>query len=111
MCEGHAAGVRQAARLLPAALEDTVRTLFHRPPRYVDSVGRPGSRAIMVTPDAWPGVAKMAAADGLALTDIPLAVAARAAASGVVEAEPNRRVPHGEQCHRRGGDHAHCQGS
>ena len=74
-----ATGVRQAARLLPAALEDTVRALFHRPPRYVDSVGRPGSRAIMVTPDAWPGVAKMAAADGLALTDIPLTVAARAA--------------------------------
>ena len=74
-----ATGVRQAARLLPAALEDTVRALFHRPPRYVDSVGRPGSRAIMVTPDAWPGVAKMAAADGLTLTDIPLTVAARAA--------------------------------
>ena len=50
-----ATGVRQSARLLPAALEDTVRALFHRPPRYVDSVGRPGSRAIMVTPTHGPG--------------------------------------------------------
>ena len=31
----------------------------------------------MVVPDAWQGVAKMAAADGLALTDVPLTVAAR----------------------------------
>ena len=72
-----AAGVRQATRLLPAALDDTWRALVHRPPRYLDSVGAPGTCSIMATPDARPAVERMAAADGLALDDFPITVAAR----------------------------------
>jgi fermentation-respiration switch protein FrsA (DUF1100 family) len=72
-----AAGVRQAARLLPAALDDTWRALVHRPPRYLDSVGAPGTCSIMATPDARPAVERMAAADGLTLDDFPITVAAR----------------------------------
>lgn len=74
-----ATGVRQSARLLPAALEDTVRALFHRPPRYVDSVGAPGTCSIMASPDVRPALEKMAAADGLTLDDFPITVAARIA--------------------------------
>ena len=70
-------GVRHAARLIPAALEDTWRALLHRAPRYLNSIGAPGARAIMATPDAWAGLERMAAADGVRLTDFPVTVAAR----------------------------------
>ena len=72
-----ATGLRRAVRLLPAGLEDSWRALTHRPPRYLDSVGEPGSPAIMASPDALPAVQRMAAADGLTLADFPIAVAAR----------------------------------
>jgi len=74
-----ATGLRHGVRLLPAALDDTWRALFHRPPRYVDSVGAPGSLSIMATPDALPGVTRMAAADGATPEDYPISVAARIA--------------------------------
>lgn len=74
-----ATGVRQAARVLPAALDDTWRAVLHRPPRYVDSVGAPGTRSIMASPDVRPALEKMAAADGLTLDDFPITVAARIA--------------------------------
>lgn len=70
-------GVGHAARLIPAALEDTWRALLHRAPRYLNSIGAPGTRAIMATPDAWAGLERMAAADGVRLTDFPITVAAR----------------------------------
>jgi uncharacterized protein len=72
-----ATGAQQAARLLPAALDDTWRALLHRTPRYLDSVGAPGTCSIMATPDARPALERMAAADGLALDDLPITVAAR----------------------------------
>lgn len=72
-----ATGPRQALRLLPAALADTWRALLHRPPRYLDSVGAPGSLSVIATPDALPAVARMAAADGSDPADVPIEVAAR----------------------------------
>lgn len=72
-----ATGPRHVMRLLPAALEDTFRAVVRARPRYLDSIGRPGSRSIMATPDALPGVEKMAAADGMTLEDFPITVAAR----------------------------------
>ncbi len=72
-----ATGPRQALRLLPAAFDDTLRGLVRARPRYLDSVGAPGSRSIMATPDALPAVRRMAAADGMALDDFPITVAAR----------------------------------
>lgn len=72
-----AAGARQALRLLGPALGDVWRALLRRPPRYLDAVGLPGTRAIMTTPDAMAGVEKMAAADGLAVGAFPMTVAAR----------------------------------
>ena len=64
-------------RLLPAAFEDTCRGLARRDPRYVDSVGEPGTLSVMATPDVMPSLQAMAAADGLSLNDIPVTVAAR----------------------------------
>ena len=72
-----AGGIRHAAGLLPAALEDTWRALLHRAPRYLDSIGAPGTRSIMATPDALAALERMAAADGLTLADFPITVAAR----------------------------------
>ena len=72
-----AAGIRHAVRLLPAAFEDTWRALVHGAPRYVDSIGAPGTRSIMATPDARAALERMAAADGLTLQDFPITVAAR----------------------------------
>ena len=72
-----AAGIRHAARLLPAAFEDTWRALVHGAPRYLDSIGAPGTCSIMATPDAGAALERMAAADGLTLDDFPMTVAAR----------------------------------
>ena len=71
------AGMRHAAGLLPAALADTWRALLHRTPRYLNSIGAPGTRSIMATPDAWAALGRMAASDGLTLEDFPITVAAR----------------------------------
>lgn len=73
----HAADLRHAARLLPAAFDDTWRALLRRTPRYLDSIGAPGTRSIMATPDAMAALERMAAADGLTLEDFPITVAAR----------------------------------
>jgi fermentation-respiration switch protein FrsA (DUF1100 family) len=72
-----AAGMRHAARLLPAALEDSWRALVHRAPRYLDSIGAPGTCSIMATPDGWASLERMAVADGLTLEDFKISVAAR----------------------------------
>lgn len=72
-----ATGLRQAARLLPAALDDAWRALAGRAPRYLNSFGAQGTRSVMATPDALPGVEGMAAADGTTLSDFPITVAAR----------------------------------
>ena len=72
-----AAGMRHAVGLLPAAVEDTWRALTHRAPRYLHSIGAPGTRSIMASPDALPALERMAAADGLTLQDFPITVAAR----------------------------------
>lgn len=71
------ASVWHAARLIPAALDDTWRAVFHRTPRYLNSIGAPGTYSIMATPDAWAGLERMAVADGLTLANFPITVAAR----------------------------------
>lgn len=72
-------GLRHAMRLLPAAVDDLGRALLHRSPRYLDSIGVPGSPAIMAGPDALPSLERMAAADGTTLDAYPITVAARIA--------------------------------
>lgn len=46
-------------------------------PRYLDSIGAPGTCSIRATPDASAALERMAAADGLPLEDFPITVAAR----------------------------------
>ncbi len=72
-----ATGVRAALRLAPLALRDLVAERRHRPPVYVDAVGRPGSTAVMTSPDAVPGLARQIAESGLSTGDYPQHVAAR----------------------------------
>lgn len=93
LAAARATGLRHAARLLPAALDDSVRALLHRAPRYVDSVGAPGTRSVMATPDAKLGVERMADADGLALSEFPLTVAARIVL-GIGRYSPIRHAAH-----------------
>ncbi|WP_415973867.1 alpha/beta hydrolase [Rhodococcus sp. 077-4] len=72
-----ATGFRQALRLAPAAITDTVRSVLGRSPRYVDSVGLPGTRAVMVSPDAITGRDRLVLESGLSDGDYPETVAAR----------------------------------
>ncbi|HKP90853.1 MAG TPA: alpha/beta hydrolase [Thermoleophilaceae bacterium] len=48
-------GVRHALRLTAAGLADQLGAIARRPPRTIASVGRPGERAVMTSPDAAPG--------------------------------------------------------
>ncbi|MFE0748641.1 alpha/beta hydrolase [Gordonia sp. NPDC058843] len=72
-----ATGLRQSLRVAPVALQDTWRGLRDAAPRYVDSVGRPGSVAAMTTEDADPALERMTAAAGLTRGEHPETVAAR----------------------------------
>ena len=72
-----ATGLRQAVRLAPAAMSDAVRAVLGRSPRYVDSVGLPGQRAVMVSPDAMKGRDRLVLESGLSDGDYPETVAAR----------------------------------
>jgi dienelactone hydrolase len=70
-------GLRHALRITPAALQDAWRALCNRPPRYLDSVGAPGTLAVLAAPDALSAVERMAAASGLQPGGVPITVAAR----------------------------------
>lgn len=72
-----ATGFRQALRLAPAAITDSVRAVLGRSPHYVDSVGLPGARAVMVSPDAMKGRDRLVLESGLTDGDYPETVAAR----------------------------------
>ncbi|AJW40260.1 Hydrolases of the alpha/beta [Rhodococcus sp. B7740] len=72
-----ATGLRQALRLAPAAITDSVRAVLGRSPRYVDSVGLPGARAVMVSPDAMTGRDRLVLESGLKDGEYPETVAAR----------------------------------
>ncbi len=72
-----ATGFRQTLRLAPAAITDSVRALLGRSPYYVDSVGLPGTRAVMVSPDAISGRDRLVGESGLTDGDYPETVAAR----------------------------------
>ncbi|WP_280463147.1 alpha/beta hydrolase [Nocardia carnea] len=72
-----ARGLLSGIRLLPAAIEDTVRGVLGREPRYIGSVGRPGDLAVLTSPDAVPGLARMEQQSGLDGSQYPRTVAAR----------------------------------
>lgn len=72
-----ATGLRHALRITPAALDDGWRAVRHRAPRYVNSVGAPGTMAVLATPDAEPALERMGEASGLRRGDFPETVAAR----------------------------------
>jgi pimeloyl-ACP methyl ester carboxylesterase len=72
-----ATGLRAAIRLTPAILGDLLRAVRRREPRYVPLVGRPGSPAVMTSPDADPAVDRLAADSGLDRSDFRDDVAAR----------------------------------
>lgn len=72
-----ATGFRQALRLAPAAITDSIRAALGRSPHYVDSVGLPGTRAVMVSPDAMKGRDRLVLESGLTDGDYPETVAAR----------------------------------
>ncbi|MET0199520.1 MAG: alpha/beta fold hydrolase [Rhodococcus fascians] len=72
-----AVGFRHTLRVLPSAVKDVVRALRKKPPHYIDSVGLPGTRAVMVSPDANSGRDRMMQESGLTHGDYPETVAAR----------------------------------
>ncbi|MCF8572261.1 alpha/beta hydrolase [Gordonia sp. HY002] len=72
-----AVGLRHALRVGPAAISDGIRALLRRPPHYIDSVGLPGTRAVMVSPDAITGRDRLLRDSGLRDGDYPETVAAR----------------------------------
>ena len=72
-----ATGLGHALRLAPAAISDSIRAVLGRSPRYVNSVGLPGARAVMVSPDAMRGRDRLVLESGLSDGDYPETVAAR----------------------------------
>ncbi|WP_291480497.1 alpha/beta hydrolase [Corynebacterium sp.] len=72
-----ATGLRNALRVAPLAMEDQIRAIFRRKPRYINSVGHPGEVAVMSSPDAMLGLDRMLEASGLSHGDYPETVAAR----------------------------------
>lgn len=72
-----AVGLRHSLRVGPAAIRDGIRSLLRRPPHYIDSVGLPGTRAVMVSPDAITGRDRLVQESGLSDGDYPETVAAR----------------------------------
>ncbi len=74
-----ATGLRSVLRLAPLALRDQAAALLGRAPVYVEAVGRPGTTAVMTSPDAVSGLDRQIAAAGLTDGDYPKHVAARIA--------------------------------
>nr|WP_278312482.1 alpha/beta hydrolase [Lolliginicoccus levis] len=72
-----AVGLRHTLRVAPSAIRDGIRALLRRPPHYIDSVGLPGTRAVMVSPDAITGRDQLIRESGLSDGDYPETVAAR----------------------------------
>ncbi|MDO3401711.1 alpha/beta fold hydrolase [Mycolicibacterium neoaurum] len=66
-----------ALRLVPAALDDTLRAALHRSPRYVNPVGTPGTVAAMATPDAEAAVDRLFEASGIRRGELTETIAAR----------------------------------
>lgn len=72
-----ATGLRNVLRVAPLALDDQVRAIFRRQPRYINSVGHPGEVAVMTSSDAMLGLDRMLESSGLSHGDYPETVAAR----------------------------------
>jgi len=72
-----ARGVLSGLRLMPAAIEDTIRASLGRTPRYIDSIGNPGDLAVLTSPDAMLGRTRLEQRSGLDGTEYPHTVAAR----------------------------------
>lgn len=72
-----ASGLRHTLRVVPSAFVDGARALLRRSPRYIDVVGLPGTRAVMVSPDAITGRDRLVRESGLSDGDYPETVAAR----------------------------------
>ena len=72
-----ATGLRNCLRVASLAAENLVRALLRRPPKYIDSVGRPGEVAVMTAPGSSEGLDRMLEASGLEHGVYPETVAAR----------------------------------
>ncbi|MGY1940699.1 alpha/beta hydrolase [Nocardia gipuzkoensis] len=72
-----ARGVLSGLRLMPAAIEDTVRGALGRAPRYIGGIGHPGDLAVLTSPDAMPGLIRLEQQAGLDGSEYPHTVAAR----------------------------------
>lgn len=72
-----AVGLRHTLRVAPSAVADSIRAVLGRSPHYIDSVGLPGTRAVMVSPDAITGRDRLVHESGLSDGDYPETVAAR----------------------------------
>lgn len=72
-----ATGLRSALRLAPATVVDVVRALRGAPPRYVHSIGAPGTTAVMTALGAEQAFEEMARQSGFVRGTVPETVAAR----------------------------------
>ena len=72
-----ASGLRSALRVAPLALIDQTGALLGRSPRYINSVGHPGERAVMTSPDAQDGRDRLLRESGVAEGTYLETVAAR----------------------------------
>ena len=72
-----ATGVRTSLRLVPVAVADLWAAIRGPNPRYIPSVGKPGTVAAMTAPGADEDVDRLAAASGLRRADFDDRVAAR----------------------------------
>lgn len=72
-----ATGLVPSLRVGIAGIRDQVSAWRKQAPVYVDSTGRPGTTAVMTTPDAVPGMDKLISESGLKHGDYPVDVAAR----------------------------------
>lgn len=84
-------GVRAALRAGVPALRDTVAAVRGRPPVHISMVGLPGETAMMVSPDAQPGMLTLLRESGLEEGAYPQTVAARIALR-IGLYSPGRRV-------------------
>ncbi|MGC5258898.1 alpha/beta hydrolase [Gordonia sp. DT218] len=72
-----AVGFRHTLCVAPSAIKDGIRALRGQSPHYIDSVGLPGTLAVMVSPDASTGRDRLMQESGLSQGDYPETVAAR----------------------------------
>lgn len=72
-----ATGLAPSLRVIRQGIRDQAAALLGRSPVYVDAVGKPGTTAVMTTPDAVPGLTRQAEESGLVEGDYPYQVAAR----------------------------------